>query len=338
MKLNNETKVGILAAVAISLLIIGFNLLKGEKIFVSGFELKAYYDNIAGLGTGNPVLYNGFRVGQVKDIEINKSTGQIEVRFSIDKGLEIPYDSKAIIANADLLGSKAVRIERGTKTQLVENGGTLEGQVEKSLEERVTGEILPLKDDIGALVNNLKQFVGWLNNTMDESAGNKIDKILDDFTTTSRNFASSSYRVDTLLGTFHATAKNANAIVKNIKNQNDNITRMVENATKLTDTMASAAGSIKVITEQGADLVKHANTMVAEIESGNGTLGKIIKDPSLYNNLNSNSARLDSLLQHFQESPRVPVHLRVSLGDPEGKERARLMKEARKAEKGKKGS
>jgi phospholipid/cholesterol/gamma-HCH transport system substrate-binding protein len=333
LKLNNETKVGILAAVAVTLLIIGFNLLKSEKIFVSGFELKSYYDNIAGLGTGNPVLYNGFRVGQVKNIEINKTTGKIEVRFSLDKGLEIPYDSKAVIANADLLGSKAIRIERGTKPQVVENGGTLTGEVEASLEERISTEILPLKDDIGGLINNLKQFVGWLNNTMDESAGNKVDKILDDFATTSRNFSHSSYRVDTLLGTFQATASNANKIVKNIRNQNETITRVMENTAKFTDSLSSASSSVKAIVEETSSMIKNLNGLMADVENGNGTLGKLIKDDKLYDNLNSNSARLDSLLEHFQGEPRIPVNLRISLGDPEGKERARLMKASRKAEK-----
>jgi phospholipid/cholesterol/gamma-HCH transport system substrate-binding protein len=333
LKLNNETKVGILAAVAITLLIIGFNLLKGEKIFVSGFELKAYYDNIAGLGTGNPVTYNGFRVGQVKNIDINKSTGKIEVRFSLDKGLSIPYDSRAVIANADLLGSKTIRIERGAKTQMVDNGGTLVGEVEISLETRIQNEILPLKDDIGGLINNLKQFVGWLNNTMDESAGNKVDKILDDFTTTSRNFSHASYRVDTLLGTFQATASNANKIVKNIRNQNETITRVMENTAKFTDSLAGASGSVKAIVDESSAMIKTLNGIMADVESGKGTLGQLMKDEKLYNNLNSNSARLDSLLEHFQGEPRIPVNLRVSLGDPEGKERARLMKASRKAEK-----
>lgn len=332
MKLNNETKVGILAAVAITLLILGFNLLKGEKIFVSGFELKSYYDNIAGLGTGNPVLYNGLRVGQVKGIDIDKKTGKIEVVYSIDKGLEIPYDSKAVIANADLLGSKAIRLERGLQKKLVENGGSLDGEVEQSLEERIETEILPIKDDVSTLITNLRDFVGWLNNTMDESAGNKIDKILDDFVSTSRNFSRASSKVDTLMGTFQATASNANKIVKNIRNQNETITRVMENTAKFTDSLASAAGSVKDIAVQSSSMIKNINGMMTDIEAGKGTLGKLMKDDKLYDNLNSNSARLDTLLGHLVAEPRIPVNVRLSLGDPESRERAKMMKEARKAE------
>lgn len=334
MKLNNETKVGILAAVAITLLVLGFNLLKGEKIFVSGFELKSYYANISGLSTGNPVLYNGFRVGQVKEIEINKSTGNIEVRFSIDKGLEIPSNSKAVIANADLLGSKAVRIDRGSSTEMVENGGVLDGEIEESLEERVEREILPLKDDIGGLIKSLEQFVGWLNNTMDQSAGNKIDKILDDFVTTSRNFSRSSYRVDTLLGSFQSTANHANKIVKNIRNQNETITRVMDNTAMFTDSLAAASGSVKGIIDESSAMIKDLQNIIADVESGKGTMGKFMKDDELYNNLNSNSARLDSLLKHFQEAPTVPVDIRVHFGaDKHKRELKAIKKEARKAAK-----
>jgi hypothetical protein len=91
---------------------------------------------------------------------------------------------------------------------------------------------------------------------------------------------------------------------------------------------------VKAIVEESAAMIKSLNGVIAEIETGDGTLTKILKDPTLYNNLNSDAARLDTLLGHLVAEPRIPVNLRVSLGDPEGKERARLMKATRKAEKG----
>lgn len=343
MKINNETKVGILAAVAITLLILGFNLLKGEKIFVSGFELKSYYPEIAGLSTGNPVLYNGFRVGQVKDINIDEATGEIEVRFSFKKGLQIPHDSKAVIANADLLGSKSIRIDRGRAKQSVENGGVLDGLIEPSLDEQLQTEILPLKDDIGALIKQMERFVGWLNNTMDESAGNKIDNILDGFVTSSRNLARTSYRVDTLMGTFQATARNANSVIRNLKSQNETINRVMSNTAQFTDSLAAASGSVKEIVETSADLIKDLESVMASVDQGEGSLGKLVRDDALYENLRTSSARVDTLLQHFIESPRIPVDFKFHLGDPDRREKKREQKalekirkqEARKAKKNK---
>lgn len=333
MKLNNETKVGILAAVAVSLLILGFNLLKGEKLFVSGFELKSYYDNVAALNTGNPVLYNGLRIGQVKAINMDEKTGRIEVRYSIEKGVLLPFDSKAVIANADLLGSKAVRIERGKAKNMVDNGGVLEGLVDPSLEEQIKTEILPLKDDIDGLIQSLDRFVGWLNNTMDESTGNKIDLIMDDVVTTTRNLSRTSYRVDTLIGSFQGAASSARAILKNVQSQNETITRVMGNAAKFTDSLAAASGSVKTIVEQSSAAVKNINNLMADIQNGKGSAGKLLTSEDLYNNLNSSSERLDSLLEHFQNSPRIPVDVRLQLGDPDIKQAKLEAKEARRLRK-----
>jgi phospholipid/cholesterol/gamma-HCH transport system substrate-binding protein len=134
------------------------------------------------------------------------------------------------------------------------------------------------------------------------------------------------------MGSLQATASNANKIVKNFKNQNETITRVMENTAKFSDSLASAAGSVKTIAAQSASMIQNINGIMDDFDSGKGTLGKLMKDDALYLNLNSNSARLDSLLAHFQGEPRIPVNLRLSLGDPEGKERARLMKESRKEE------
>lgn len=330
MKLNNETKVGILAAVAITLLILGFNLLKGEKLFVSGFELKSYYSDVAGLTTGNPVLYNGLRVGQVKKIEIDKVTGRIEVVYSMEKGIQLPFDTKAVIASADLLGSKAVRIDRGTEKKMVENGGVLEGKVDPSLEDQIKTEILPIKDDIAGLIQSLDRFVGWLNNTMDESTGNKIDLILDDFVVSSRNLSRTTYRVDTLLGTFQATAYSAKSVMRNLSNQNETINRIMDNTAKFSDSLASASGSIKEIVEQSSDAVKNINSLLTDVRGGKGTLGKLVTDEGLYANVKSSSERMDSLLEHFQNSPRIPIDVRLQLGNPELKEKRMQNREDRR--------
>lgn len=333
MKLNNETKVGILAAVAISLLILGFNLLKGEKLFVSGFELKSYYDDVAGLTTGNPVLYNGLSVGQVKSIKIDKATGRIEVTYSMEKGMQLPFDTKAVIAAADLLGSKAIRIERGKEKKMVENGGVLEGRVDPSLEEQIKTEILPIKDDIDGLIRSLDRFVGWLNNTMDESTGNKIDLILDDFVVSSRNLSRTTYRVDTLLGTFQATATSAKSVMRNLSNQNETINRIMGNTARFSDSLAAASGSVKEIVEQSSAAVKNINNLMTDVQNGKGSLGKLATDEGLYNNINSSAERLDSLLAHFQNSPRIPIDFRLQLGNPELKEKRMERREERKLRK-----
>lgn len=319
MKLNTETKVGLMATFAITLLILGFNFLKGNKIFTAGFELKAYYDNVAGLNVGNPVLYNGWRVGSVKTIEVDTKTGIVEVAFSLDEGMLVPVDSKANITSADLLGSKAIKIERGFSEQIVDNGGILRGEREESLEEKVMKEILPIKDNVDDLITQMERFVGWLNNTMDPSAGNKIDNILDDFSTTTRNFARSSYRFDTLLGTFQATAYNANRVIRNLRNQNETINRIMDNTANFTDSLATTSSSVKQIISEAANLIGDIEGILAKVEAGDGALGQLVNDKTLYENITSTTARIDTLVKNFQKDPRLKLQHKIILGDPERK-------------------
>lgn len=334
MKLNNETKVGILAAVAISLFFLGFNLLKGEKMFVSGFELKSYYTNIEGLTTGNPVVYNGFRVGSVKSIEINDKDGLIEVRFSFKKGLEVPVDSRAVIAAADLLGSKAIRIDRGIAREVAENGGVLKGEVEESLEDKVMTTVLPITEDVSELIKEMERFMGWMNNTMDASAGNKIDNILDEFVTTSRNFSRSSYRVDTLLGSVQSTVRGTNKVIRDFGKQTESIGAIMQNTVTFTDSLAAAAGSVKRITESSAKMISSVEGITRDIDEGNGTLGKLVKDDQLYNDIDRTVARLDSFAAHINETGRVPIDVKVRLGKtPEEKAQIRRQKQLEKLKK-----
>lgn len=338
MKLNNETKVGILAAVAITLLILGFNLLKGEKIFVSGFELKSYYQNIDGLATGNPILYNGFRVGTVKTIDINESDGLIEVRFSLKKGLEIPVDSRAVISNADLLGSKAIRIDRGIAPEAADNGGVLQGENEKSLEVKVQETVFPIIEDVDGLLKEMERFMGWMNNTMDASAGNKIDEILDEFVTTSRNFSRSSSRVDTLLGSVQNTVSGTNRVIRDLGKQTETVAKVMDNTAKFTDSLAAASSSVKQIVESSAGMIKSVEGITKDINDGKGTLGKLVKDEALYNTAESAVARVDSFAAHINEQGRIPADINIRFGrTPEEKAEIRrqkdLAKMKRKAER-----
>lgn len=341
MKLNNETKVGILAAIALSMFFLGFNLLKGNKVFQSGFELKSYYTNIEGLATGNPVIYNGYRVGSVKAIDMDEQDGLLEVIFSLDKGLEIPHDSKAIITSADLLGSKAIQLERGLSREAAENGGVLTGEVAPDLQDVVLEKVFPITEDVSDLIKQMERFMGWMNNTMDASAANKIDMILDEFVSTTRNFSRSSYRVDTLLGSVQSTVRGTNRMIRTLSDQAETLGKVMDNTARFTDSLAAASGSVKSIVESSASMVESMDGITRDINEGKGSLGKLVKDDKLYRDLEYVVSQVDTLVENINESGRIPVDLNLRFGKtPEEKakekEWKRLQRMKRKEEKRKK--
>lgn len=315
MKLNTETKVGLLAIVAIALFVLGFNFMKNISIFGKSFELRSFYDNVEGLIIGNPVFLNGKRIGQVRVVEMKKETGRIEVIFTLEKGLKIPIDSKAVIVS-DLFGSMKVRLDRGVSPKLVENGATLLGVREETLQERVMKEILPLKDNISNLLSQMEQFVGWMNNTMDESARNKIDNILDDLRITAHGFATISNSVNTLVGSIQLGLDNANKIVANLKNQNDMISRIMSNTAMFTDSLAYSSTNVRTMIKQTSDAIGNLQEILAKAKSPDNTLGKVLNDTLLYSNLNKTISRVDSFLVAVQRDG-VKLKHKLFLGDPD---------------------
>lgn len=110
MKKNIGFRVGIFGVISITVLILGYYFLNDVKILQSEFLLKARYDNVNGLSVGNPVFMNGFRIGRVEDLEIDRKLGFIIAVFSVEKDFNIPLDSKVMIYDLDLLGTKALKI------------------------------------------------------------------------------------------------------------------------------------------------------------------------------------------------------------------------------------
>lgn len=314
LKINNETKVGILAAIATVLLILGFNFLEGDKIFNTSFELKAYYKDVDGLAEGNPVILNGLRVGQVKDIEFDNQTGSIQVIFGLDKGISVPQNTIASISNADLLGSKAIKLIRGDDPNMATNGAVLEGQRELSLPETVMKEILPLKDTLALLMGEVERLMIWTNSVMDESMGNKLEIMADNFVITSKNFSSASGRIDTLMGSAQTALNRTNSIIKNVQGQNETISRIIANTGTFSDSLAASSHDIRTIMARTKSAMASLDTVLNGVRNGEGTLGALVSDRSLYNKLDSIANSADSLLNVFIKDPKIYMDHRIHFG------------------------
>ena len=331
MKVTHETKVGLLAAVSITLLILGYNFLKGDQIFEKNFELKAYYDNIDGLNIGNPVIFNGLKVGQVRSLEIERETGKITVLFVVDRGIMIPVDSRAIIYASDLLGSKAVRIDRGAAKAFCKTGGVIFGEVQASLGEQVQQEILPLKDKLQDLLVQMERFMGSLNQTFDETNSNRIDNIMENFTITAKNLAKVSYDFEGIMAGVDDAVGRTNSVMQNLKDQNEVIEKIMVNTATFTDSLVASTDEIRSMIRQTTTAIADIERLIEKVEKGEGSLGKLVTDDSFYNNLNETTMHLDTLIRDFKTDRRVDLYHR--LGTPRNfkeEEKAREKREAAK--------
>ncbi|MDQ7950048.1 MAG: MlaD family protein, partial [Pedobacter sp.] len=171
MKIKNETKVGILAAFAIALLIIGYNFLKGNSIFTSETTLYARYTQVDGLAVSKPVLINGFQVGRVDHLEL-KSDGSIIATLKIKDEYQIPENTLARLESTDLLGGKAIVMVLGNSKVMAKDGYTLNANVEKSLMESVQ----PVQKKAEMIITKMDSILTSVNSILNPNFQKNVDK------------------------------------------------------------------------------------------------------------------------------------------------------------------
>jgi phospholipid/cholesterol/gamma-HCH transport system substrate-binding protein len=310
LKINNETKVGSLALIAVALLILGFNYLKGTSLFSESFNLYAEYQNIDGLTAGNKILINGMQVGQVNSLKYEPASGKIRVDFSIMEKVPIPEDSRAMVFSSDLLGSKAINLVLGSSSIILEDGALVKDSIAPTLAERVEKEVLPLKDRVESAIIGIDSFVAGLNRVLGDD--NK-----DNITVSLTNLRRTTHRLDSVMNKVDVMVSSAKSIMNNFEKNNATINRIISSSAVFTDSLAAQSGKIRGIITQAESSLSNFKTILGKVDRGEGSLGLLLNDKELYNNLSSSSKSLDSLLVDVRKHPKRYVHFSVFGGKKE---------------------
>lgn len=308
MKIANETKVGILATVAIAILVLGYSFLKGNDVFTSENTYYATYDQVDGLTVSKPVFVNGYQIGRVSGLTL-RSTGDILTEFKIDKKYDIPENTIARIASTDLLGSKAIVFELGNASTYADNGDTLRADIQQNIMDKVE----PVQKKAEAVFLMLDSVLTSINNTVNPNFQRNVNRSLASIANTLQTLENTAGQVDGMVGAekskISGILTNLESISKNMEQNNTrisavfaNMETITDNAAKLdfTETMAKADKAV-------ADLQSITNNL----NQGDGSLGKLLNDDSLYNNLEDASKSLDKLIVDMKENPKRYLHFSV---------------------------
>lgn len=311
MKIGKEVKIGITVIIATGFVIYGVNYLKGIDLFKSRREFIAVYSDINGLVVPSPVTVSGMKVGQVTQINfINHD--KIIVKFSIDnKNVTFPKDSRAIIFNADLLGTRAIDIKYGSSDVMAVPGDTLISDRQISMQEKIDAQIAPLKLKIEGLLGSLDTLTEGLSGVVGGSK-DKLRIAIDNFAATGKNLSEFTSRLNHLVdesGKVTATINKLENIVSNIQKSNNQITKVISNTAAITDTISKLelAKTINSINNTMASV----NSMMESINKGEGTIGNLLKNDSLYRELVRTNDELNRLLENIREHPNRYVHFSV---------------------------
>jgi phospholipid/cholesterol/gamma-HCH transport system substrate-binding protein len=317
-----ETKIGVLAALAIALLILGFNFLKGNDIFSNTIDVYAEYDHINGIKVSNPVLYNGFSVGKVTALELTPR-GSIIATFTLDGKVQIPDNSTAKITSLDLLGAKGIELVLGNSKTYILDGDTMSSGVELSLAESVNSQVLPVKAKAEKLLGTMDSILVSIQYILNPNFRNNIDKSFASIKRSIETLEVTASRVDTMVkfqsARLKAITTNVESITLNLKNNNQRISNILANAETISDSLAKA--NIVQTIEKANKALSDVSAITERINKGEGSIGLLLNDEKLYNNLNSSASDLDKLMIDIKQNPKRYVHFSI-FGGGSKKEKA----------------
>jgi phospholipid/cholesterol/gamma-HCH transport system substrate-binding protein len=314
VKISDETKVGIFAVFAITILILGYNFLRGKSIFHSPNYFYAYYENINGLVTSNPVNLYGYKVGKVEKIKIIKyKTKNILVKFSVSDDILLPADSRARIVSTDLLGAKAIELVLGVEKRTSNDNDTLIGETEAGLMESVNGIINPIKQKVTSLLTTFDNVMNDLQTFLSKGGKKTLQETIDNLRNTIGNLQHSTSTLDGFMTRETTRISGIIQHIDNIANTIDNnkkeIGNFISNLSSLSDTLKAA---------QLGELVRNLNGTIAEIDGitkkineGKGSLGLLVNNDSLYNNLSYTSKSLNELIVDLKANPKRYINISV---------------------------
>jgi len=308
MKVTSETKVGVLAAVAIAILIVGYSFLKGNDVFSSENEFYAKYDRVDGLAVSKPILVNGYQIGRVSKLTLLNS-GQILAQFKVDPQYAIPANTVARLESTDLLGGKAIIFELGASKQYAADGDTLVSNIQKDLLEQVQ----PVQKKAEQIIARLDSVLTSVNSTLSPTFQKNFERSFASITRTLETLEGTTKTVDGLVGTQSSRISgimgNLESISSNFKNNNEKITSIMDNMEKVTDQVAKAnfAQTIAEANKAVADL----QSVINKVNTGEGSLAQLINDPKMYNNLNNAAGNLDKLMIDLKANPKRYVSFSV---------------------------
>ena len=312
MKINNETKIGLFALVGIALLVIGFNFLKGNGLFKESRNVYAVYQDVQGLAKSNPVVINGLQIGRIANLDGGKDMKRIVVTVSLSRDVNIPNNSLAVI-NPNLLGSPTLEIQLGNSTTYLKNGDTLLTTLSGGAFDEALKLINPVLYEVRNAVKSLDSVLTTITGVFDSNAKSDIQSILKNLSLATASFVVTSESLQTLMdsqnGALAQSLNNVNSFTSHLNSNNAKLDSILENSrvfsqklseidlAKTLDTLNIAINSFK----EGAD----------KINSKDGSLGLLLNDKGLYNNIEATSNKINILLDDIRVHPKRYVNISV---------------------------
>lgn len=293
---RKEVLIGLIVLIAMAVLFVGIDFLKGINVFKAANYYYVSYDNVLGLAQSAPVTVNGFKVGLVRDISYEyDNPGHVLVELSLDRNLRVPKGSKAVLTT-DLLGTASVALQLTNDKENYPVGSKLEGVVPKGMMDNVSENLLP---GVAAILPKVDTLLTSINTLVSHPALVASVQRLDAMTA---NLEKSTRRLNALLATMPPITADIKNITGNFNNVSADMAQISSTVREmpldsLADNLAAISANMRQLTEQ--------------LNDPNSSLGLLMNDPKLYNNLNNTVSSLDSLFVDIKRNPKRYISIKL---------------------------
>jgi phospholipid/cholesterol/gamma-HCH transport system substrate-binding protein len=295
-----EVWIGLFATMALTLLFIGINFLKGDDIFTGRNTYYSFLDDVKGLKAAAPVLYKGIKTGTVTEIELVPERNAVLVTVEVSKRVSLPVGTRLRLVSTDLFDTKALQIEIGQDvSRTYQNRDTLPAEIAPSLIENLVGDLTPLKDKVEISLNNLNRILEAVEDAKIRHSLSQLDE--------------GSTNLNELIRESRApvqkTLQDLQRLSEDLRQDQPLLKASIQNFKSFSDSLSQI--QLKQTVLQAEMALASTRQLMDRIQSDQGTLGKLMKDSSLYHNLQESTRSLNLLLTDLRQNPGRYVQVSV---------------------------
>jgi ABC-type transporter Mla subunit MlaD len=294
--ISNEVKVGLTVFLALVVAIIGFRFMRDIPIFSRSMVVIAEFEKADGIASGSLVYVKGVRVGSVRSVNLTEDL-VVNVNMALDTELPIPRESVAVLTSLSIVEGKSIVIELGSSNEFIESGDHIEGRYAESMMEVIGEKGNDIGDDVSGTLSELNVFLQQLNSTLNDSTRENIDRTVEGAMKTATDLSeileNKQADIENAIGAGSTMIQQLDTLSRDARPRVDSLMVSLENnlqdLERLQVKMESATANLDQILEK--------------INNGDGTIGKLVNDSSMYENIDSLTIELNALIRGINEDP-----------------------------------
>lgn len=295
-QLSNEAKIGLTVFLALVVAIIGFRFMRDIPIFSRSMVVTAEFEKADGIANGSLVYIKGVRIGSVRNINLTEDM-TVDVSMALDTELPIPRESVAVLTSLSIVEGKSIVIELGSSDDYIESGDKIEGRYAESMMEVLGEKGTEIGDDVSGTLSELNAFLNQLNSTLNDSTSKNIDRTVEGAMKTATDLSeileSKQNDIEDAIGAGSSMLQQLDTLSRDARPRVDSLMialeKNLQDLERLQVQMESATANLDQILEK--------------INNGEGTLGRLVNDPSMYENVDSLTVELNALIRGINENP-----------------------------------